>query len=119
MCLQFGGVEHLRCFLLNGNGERCEEGNLSFSIFFLILNLCFPQNIFYKISFPTRYVAEDLPSLACQLFLSARPRSLHTPTEGTSYEGRSGNFSLLAHSRRNQKDTWDCTASQREFLFEP
>lgn len=95
-------------------------GRKSFLLhFFLILNLCFPQNIFYKISFPTRYVAEDLPSLACQLFLSARPRSLHTPTEGTIYEGRSGNFLLLAHSRRNQKDTWDCTASQRELLFEP
>lgn len=28
---------------------------------------CFPQNIFYKISFPIRHVAEDLPSAACQL----------------------------------------------------
>lgn len=130
MYLQFGGVEQLQCFLLDGNVERCEEENLSlsyclfFSLSFLTSNLlippkvtssCFPLNIFYKTPFPTRHVPEDLPhqpasSSFCWAFQLPLSRPFHcrlhllTGRRSCDVKHR---FLLPVQSWRSQKGVWD------------
>lgn len=89
MSLQFGGVEHLRCFLLNRNNERCEEENLSFSIcFFLFQIFYFPpvSQKTFSVKFPFPRGSSVISPSA---FLSAGPRSLLSPGPSAAVSTRS------------------------------
>lgn len=87
---------------------------------------CFPQNIFYRISFPTWQricCHQPVRFLICQTSHPPLPRSfhcrLHRLAEGRSCEGKQGNFYSPCSPGGARKMCWTAQPASRSFCLSP